>query len=649
VTQTDAVHGSPDSDRPVGNGAVSDATDQSRMIEEALEVADLNALRVTLLQLTGDPELRDMPLESVPIRNGRVWVTMVHRDHQDRLKDIARDYLLRDHGPAPAPPDRTAAIDLLQNFVGRDIPPAELPMALDSLALSDFPRDLGVSLNPGVEVPDDFHVTIIGAGISGMAMAIYLQRAGLPFTIVDRAPRFGGTWVINHYPRLRIDVSGYMYQYSFAPYKWRSQYPSRAEIIEYADWIADRYDLRANARLSTSVQEATWDAESARWTVRLSDGTAHTSNFVVSASGLFNAPNTPNIPGLAEFGGKTVHTAAWDDGCSVDGKTVALIGNGSSGTQLMPWLADHATKLFAFQRTAQWIVPPVLPYDSDVAPGLHWLFENLPFYHNWHVYAVQEVGIQGQLGHEVDPEWFAKHGSLSEHNDALRASLEGYIREQLEGRPDLIEKSIPKAAPLSRRLIVDNGWYKALKLPNVELVTDGIVSVDKTGINTRDGKHYDIDVLVLGSGFEVSNYFWPVQYRGEGGRTLEEAWRQDGARAYLGMSYPDFPNFFSCYGPNSHPRSGGFHSWTESWARYVTTMIVTMLNAGSKSLKVKREPFEAFNDGLDEEFKKVVWGVMPSGGYYINPQGRPGVHMPYRSQDYYAMLAEPKFEDYDTA
>jgi len=620
---------------------------QAQIVAEAVEVADLNALRVALLQLTRDSELRDMPLESVPIRNGRVWVTMVHHEYRARLKEIARDYLGRRPWDAPPAPDKATAIGLLRNFVGRDIPEDELPMALDSLALSEFPRDLTVSLKPGVSVPEDFHVTVVGAGMTGMAMAVYLGRLGIPYTVVERASRFGGTWTNNHYPRLRIDVSGFMYQYSFAPFKWRSQYPTQAEILEYADWIADRYDLRPSTRLNTSVEDATWDAESARWTVRLSDGTSHTSNFVVSASGLFATANTPNIPGLSDFAGKVVHTAKWDDETNVDGKAVALIGNGSSGTQLMPWLAEHAAKFYAFQRTPQWIVPPVLPYNSDVSAGLHWLFENVPFYQNWHIYAVQEVGIQGQIGQEVDHEWYARTGSLSEHNDALRASLEGYIAEQLEGRPDLIEKSIPTAAPLSRRLIVDNGWYQALKRPNTDLVTTPITNVDASGINTADGIHRDIDVLVLGAGFDVSRYFWPVTYRGEDGVTLEEAWAEDGARAYLGMTYPGFPNFFSCYGPNSHPRSGGFHSWTEAWARYVTTMIITMLNEGAHSIKVKRESFEEFNEGLNEAFKTVVWGVVPSGGYYINPQGRPGVHMPYRSQKYYEMLANPNLSDYE--
>jgi 4-hydroxyacetophenone monooxygenase len=341
-----------------------------------------------------------------------------------------------------------------------------------------------------------------------------------------------------------------------------------------------------------------------------------------------------------------LHTAKWEDDFDPTGKTVALIGNGSSGTQLLPWLAEKADKVYAFQRTPQWIVPAAIRYDSEVSPSLYWLFDNLPYYRNWHIYSLQVAAVNVQDGHELDAEWFAKHGTLSKHNDDLRKNLEAYIGEQMAGREDLIKKSIPTPAPLSRRLIVDNGWYEALMQPNVELVTDRISDIDESAINTTNGDRYEVDAIVLGSGFDVGKYFWPVVYKGKSGVTLEEAWRRDGARAYLGMAYPDFPNFFSCYGPNSHPRSGAFHIWTEMWARHVSTLILTTLNRGAQSLAVRPEAFKAFNEAMDKRFDSLVWGAVPSGGYYINKQGRPGVHMPYRAEEYYDFLSNPKVADY---
>jgi 4-hydroxyacetophenone monooxygenase len=647
VTQSEAGTESTQLDHPhVSQSLETIAGDRSQIIADALEVADLNALRVTLYQLTGDPEVRNMPLESIPIRNGRVWQTVVHRDYQDRLKEIATNYLSGERQDVPQPPDQARARELLNLFEGKEVPESMIRLATENLAFAKFPAELSVGLEPGAAIPDDFHVTIVGGGHTGVALAIYLQRLGIPFTIVEKNPRFGGTWVANHYPNLRVDVPGFVYQYRFTPYNWRSYFPTQKEILEYADFVADRYGLRKHARFNTSVERAEWNADTHRWTVQLSDGTSLSSTFVISASGLFATACTPDIPGLSSFKGPLLHTAKWDDNFDPTGKTVALIGNGSSGTQLLPWLAKKANKVYAFQRTAQWIVPPLVPVDTKVSPSLHWLLDNLPYYRNWHIYSLQVVAVNAQLGHELDPAWYAEHGTLSKHNDALRRNLEAYIAEQMKSRPDLIEKSIPTSAPLARRLIVDAGWYKTLTRPNVGLVTDSISGIDASAINLTNGDRYEVDAIVLGSGFDVGKYFWPVVYKGESGVTLEEAWRRDGPRAYLGMSYPDFPNFFSCYGPNSHPRSGAFHAWTEAWARYVSTLIVATLNQGAQSVTVRRERLKEFNEAMDRRFNSLVWGAVPSGGYYINSHGRPGVHMPYRAEEYYDFLANPKVDDY---
>jgi 4-hydroxyacetophenone monooxygenase len=634
-------------ERPDSSGPLeAEMAHRSQIIAEALDVADLNALRITLYQLTGNLELREMPLETIAIRNGRVFQKIVHPDYQDRLKELAAQYLSQEHREIPPVPDQAGTLKLIALFEGQEVPEKMVRLATENLALADKPAELAVSLDPGVEIPEDFHVTIIGAGHTGVAMAIYMQQLGIPFTIVEKHDSFGGTWVKNHYPNLRVDVPGYVYQYRFIPYNWNSYFPSQNEIKEYANFVADRYGLRDHARLSTAVEKAEWDAETGRWTVGLSDGSSLSSNFVISASGLFANASMPDIPGISRFKGRVQHTAAWNDDFDATGKRIALIGNGSSGTQLMPWLAERADKLYAFQRTAQWIVPPLVPVTTKISPRLHWLMDNLHYYRKWHIYSLQVVAVNAQNGHELDPAWKAKHGTLSEHNDSFRANLKSYIAEQMEGRPDLIEKSIPASNPLARRLIVDAGWYRTLTRPNVELVTTGIAEIDETGIRTVDGEHYDLDAIVLGSGFDTAKYFFPVVYKGENGVTFDEAWRRDGPRAYLGMSHPEFPNFFSCYGPNSHPRSGSFHVWTEAWARYVSTLILSTLNKGAKSLKVQRRPFETFNEAIDERFKSLVWGAVPGGGYYINEHGRPGVHMPFRAEEYYELLANPKIDDY---
>jgi 4-hydroxyacetophenone monooxygenase len=635
-----------------GNGTTQPAVagNLSQIIADALEVADLNALRVTLYQLTGNPELRDMPLETIAIRNGRVFQKVLHHDYVGRLKEIATDYLSAKHGDIPARPNDARVLELLNLAEGKEIPEHMLRLAKENLALDNKPAPLSVGLDPDVKIPDDFHVTIVGGGHTGVAMAIYLQQLGIPFTIIEAHPSFGGTWVINHYPNLRVDVPGDVYQYRFVDYRWPNYFPSQKEIMKYADHVAELYDLKKVTRLNTSVEAAEWDAMTRRWNIHLSDGTTHSSNFIVNALGLFANASVPDLPGLHKFKGPKPHTAKWDDSFDPTGKTVALIGNGSSGTQLMPWLADKAKKVYAFQRTAQWIVPPLVPVDTKISPSLHWLMDNLPYYRKWHNYVMGLPALNVQDGQQVDHEWMAKHGTLSEHNAAFRENLLAYIEEQLEGRTDLILKSIPTMAPLARRLIVDAGWYKSLTRSHVELVTNPIAEIDETGIKMTNGTHYDLDAIVLGSGFDIGKFFFPVHYQGEGGKTFAEVWEKDGPRSYIGMSYPDFPNFFSTYGaPNSHPRSGSFHIWTEAWARYVSTLIITTLNQGAKSLKVRKDAFESYNEDMNKQFDKLVWSQVGDhdGGYYIDPKNhRPTVHMPYRSEVYYEMLATPKTEDY---
>jgi len=509
------------------------------VIAEALKVADLNALRVTLYQLTGSRELRDMPLKTIAIRNGRVFQKIVHPDYQLRLKEIATEYLLGEHGDAPPPPDDARILELLGLAEGKEISQHMVRLAAENLAIDDKPAALSVSLDPGVEIPHDFHVTVVGGGHTGVAMAIYLQELGIPFTIVEAHPSFGGTWVINHYPRLRVDVPGDVYQYRFVDYRWRSYFPSQKEIVEYADFVADRYDLRKNTRLSTSVKRGEWDAKTKRWNIHLSDGTTLSSNFVINALGLFANASIPNIPGLDKFKGPKPHTATWNDDFDPTGKTVALIGNGSSGTQLMPWLADRAEKVYAFQRTAQWIVPPLVPVDTEISPSLHWLMEYLPYYRKRHNYSMQLPALNVQEGQQVDHEWLAQHGTLSEHNAAFRENLLAYIEEQLGHCKDLIKKSIPTMAPLARRLIVDSGWYKALMRHNVELITDPIGDIDETGVKMAHGEHYDLDAIVLGCGFDIGKFFFPVVFKGEGGVTFADLWKKDGPQSYVGMSYPE--------------------------------------------------------------------------------------------------------------
>ena len=403
-------------------------------------------------------------------------------------------------------------------------------------------------------------------------------------------------------------------------------------------------------QFNTEVIAARWNEERATWTVTLrrTDGveTQATANFLITGSGLFSTPNMPDIPGIEGFQGKICHTTHWDHNYDYAGQRIAQIGTGSTGVQLMPALARAAEQLSVYQRSANWIAPTE-GYRASVPDETRWLFDNLPYYWNWYCYSAFDTSLGLQNAQTYDHEYRRKHGGVSEANDRVKAMLTEYIRSQLGDRNDLIAKCMPNHAPLGRRLVVDNGFYEALRLPNVELVTEGIERITAHGIVSRDGVERPFDMIVLAAGFKVSKYLWPVQYDGRGHATLEKAWAKDGARSYLGMTMPGFPNLFMMYGPQGQPRSGGFYSWAEIWARYAVGMIVKTVEGGWRSAEVKREIFDDYNSRLDEAMKEILWEVEGAGSYFNNEFGRSQVNIPFRTEDYHAMVVDPNLQDYE--
>lgn len=245
-----------------------------------------------------------------------------------------------------------------------------------------------------------------------------------------------------------------------------------------------------------------------------------------------------------------------------------------------------------------------------------------------------------------DNDWTSQGGLINKRNDALRAALTDYMKSEIGDRPDLVAKMMPDYAPMVRRLVVDNGFFQTLKRDNVELVTDRIDRITENGILTKDGKHREFDVIVLGAGFKTSQYLWPVDYVGREGMTLQEAWQKDGARSYLGMTMPKYPNLFTLYGPNHQPRGGSLYSYGEIWARYAVASIVGMIERDAWSMEVKPEVFAEYQDRLDAQNRKLIWESTGSS-YYVNEHGRQAVNMPWTTAEYHPMIAKPHLEDFD--
>jgi 4-hydroxyacetophenone monooxygenase len=620
-------------------------------LRRSLALADPNALRLALYQLTRDPALAAMNAEGTQLWAGALFTYTLAAEHHEEVRARAFDYFSRhlDEPIDPAALGEDRIRETMELFGHGPLSPSEFRFGVEEAAFAEFPR--GVEWSAGKpQQADQYHVLVVGAGISGLSAAVHLKQLGIPFTLVERQDNVGGTWNFNNYPEARVDSTSMVYQYKFVKrYPWTEFFASGPETKRYLQHVAERFGIDEHAIFNTDVIGAEWDDEAGQWQVRIrtrgdAERTLH-ANFIISASGLFSTPKLPDIPGIETFDGTVRHTTDWQDGETLAGRRVAQIGTGASGAQLMPYLARHADHVTVFQRTANWVLP-MEGYRDQVPDDMQWLFENVPLYWNWYSYGMHFLNTQLEGLQEFDADWVARGGSINERNDTLRENVTAFIKDRLKERPDLIEKVLPSYPPLARRPTVDNGWYDALLRDNVDLVTSPIDHVTPDAVVTRDGASHPCDLIICAAGFQTTRYLWPATYVGRAGTTLDTLWSKDGPRAHLGMTLPGFPNFFMFYGPSSQGRAGSFYSMAELWTRYALKAIVQVVEAGAKSIEVTPEAYQASNEQLDLQNKKVIWEAMGKGFYYLTEQGRSVVNSPYPTVKVHEMLYAPDPAEY---
>lgn len=622
-------------------------------IRRALDDADLNALRLSLYQATGDESLLQVGLDQVSMYGGALSQTVLAGASAETVQAKALEFLL--HKPADFPVTKPGDADLrrmYEAFRNEPLTDKDWSYRRDLAAFDDHPR---LARWPGAKpsIPDGFEVAVIGSGFGGIAMGVQLEHLGIPFTIYERRAELGGTWSINAYPDVRVDTTNFLYQFFFEKnYPWTEYFARADEVRGYLEHVAKKYGVYEHIRFSSEVTEAVFDEGSGRWTLEVvTDGEPKkiTATAVVSATGTFATPKRLDTPGIEEFRGEIVHTAECTGDERLDGRDVAIIGNGSSGVQMMSYIQKRARSVGVFQRTPQWISPRDR-YGEAISPETRWLLDTMPYYWNWYCYSIATMRLGGQILQEPDPEWQASGGLVNAANDAYRDSLTEYVKSKLPGRPDLWDKLIPRHAPMARRLIVDNNWYSSLLEDNVELVTEGIERFTPTGIRTVDGTERPYDLVFEATGFTVQKYLWPTVYRGLGGVEIEKRWSDPeygGPRAYLSITVPDFPNLFMIYGPNSQNRAGSLIVWIETWSRYIAEALVTLIEGGHRYLTVRQDVFDDYNKRLDEAMLSLIWYDEGSKhrNYYVNEFGRQQVNVPWRLEDYHQLLE--KFEPGD--
>ncbi|WP_403021162.1 flavin-containing monooxygenase [Salinibacterium sp. GXW1014] len=629
-------------------------------MRENVQHANANVLRAVLYVMTGNPVLAQMRTIELERRGGAFIEQMLSDADASAVRELAVEFLSA--GAAGQHPGDLTSLGVDQQriaeavgfLIGRRPTSAELRLGMRELGLEEA-AGVPSSRAAWTGSPDlsGWRVLVVGTGFSGIGTAARLQALGIPYSVVDKQARIGGTWERNQFPESRVDTTSFVYQFSFMErYPWAEHYAPQEQVREYLEHVAEVSGVTEHVRLNTEVVEGRFNAERGVWELLLrgTDGTEwrEEANFVVSASGLFSTPKRPDFAGADLFEGPIIHSAQWDSSFDPAGKRVAIVGNGSTGVQILPWLARHAEHVTVFQRTPQWI-SPLERYKEPVSEELQWLHDNVPLYWKWSCYNARLV--RGTLGdaQEYDHAWRAAGGKVSRRNDGLRENLTEYIASKLGAHPELVSACTPDYAPLARRLVVDNGWYDAVLQDNVDLVTTGVAALHERAIEGGDGTVVDCDALILATGFDAEQYTLPAQYYSPSGRTLEEAWAEDGPRAYAGLEVPGFPNLYIMYGPNGQPRGGSLVAALELWIDHVCRQIVTTVESGNRWSSVSEDAFENYNRCMDEELERLIWaGEAPKErNYYVNSFGRQNVNMPWRLHDYAQILWRSPFETHE--
>ncbi|MFK0251885.1 flavin-containing monooxygenase [Amycolatopsis azurea] len=461
-----------------------------------------------------------------------------------------------------------------------------------------------------------YDAVVVGAGFGGMGAAIQLNRLGYDnLLILERESDLGGTWHVNRYPGLAVDIPSATYSYSFEPNPhWSRLFAPGAELKRYAEHVADKYRLRRYMRFGSVVTGAVWDEANAHWTVSLAEGEPVTAKYLLTATGFLSQPKKPDIAGIDTFGGKVIHTTAWDDGYDLAGKRVAVIGTGATAVQLIPEIAKVARDLTVYQRTPIWVSPKL---DFPVPKAVRRAFAAVPFTQRvarlTGTALLELMMVSGVLHYK----------QLPAANQLGKLWCQAHLRRQVRD-PGLRAELTPRYSFGCKRPTFSNEYYPAFTKDHVHLETTSIAKIDQTGIETADGRRRDIDVLVLATGFDLWEANFPaVEIIGRDGRDLGKWWRENRFQAYEGVAIPKFPNFISLNSPYSY--SGlSYFTTIETQMRHMDRLFGAMRRRGATEFEVTQEANDAFLDRMTERLGDSIFTLgncAPANSYYFNPHG----------------------------
>jgi cation diffusion facilitator CzcD-associated flavoprotein CzcO len=479
----------------------------------------------------------------------------------------------------------------------------------------------------------DVKVAIAGAGLSGLGAAIALREDGIEdFVVLERAGDLGGTWRDNGYPGCSCDIPSVLYSYSDEPNPgWTSAFAGQAEIWAYMRDVARRHDVGAHMRYGHEIREARWDSGSDRWQITTSGGD-FTAEILISATGALADPVIPELSGLDRFAGTVFHSARWDHEHDLTGRRVAVVGTGASAIQFVPEIQPEVAHLDLFQRTPPWVLARSNPEIPE----------------RWRRRFARHPGLLASVRRFVFSLYETFHYGFK--HPAVMKLVERRARANIGQQvadPTLRAKLIPDYRLGCKRILGSNTWYPALAQDNVDVITAGISEVTPDGIIDADGAHHEVDTIIFGTGFHVTDMPFAERVRGRAGTTLAERW-QGSPQAHLGLAVAGFPNLFMLLGPNTGLGHNSVLLMIEAQIAYVRQALQYRHDHGVATLEATALAQRQYVAQLDRDTDGSVWTAGGCLSWYVDASGRNSTLWPGSVREYQRRLARFEIGDYTT-
>jgi cation diffusion facilitator CzcD-associated flavoprotein CzcO len=476
-----------------------------------------------------------------------------------------------------------------------------------------------------------FDTIVVGAGFAGIGAAIKLEEAGFDdFVVLEKSDNLGGTWRDNTYPGCACDVPSAVYSFSFAQNPdWSRGFAEQPEIQEYLERTASDHGVGRRIHYRTEVREATWNPADQLWQLDTSAG-GYTARVLIAGAGPLHEPNLPDLPGLESFEGKAFHSARWDHEYDLAGKRVAVLGTGSSAIQFVPEIQPKVEHLYLFQRTAPWVLPKP---DRRVSKIERTLYRRLPLAQRALRAALYNTQELIQLA-QRRPAVMNRVGKL----------MIRHMHRQVKD-PELRRALTPNFTLGCKRMLLSNTYYRALTQPNATLVPHGVTEIRTHAVVGADGVEREVDAIIFGTGFHVTDPPIAERVRGADGRSIADHW-QGSPRAYLGTTVAGFPNFFLLIGPNLGNGHSSAIVLIEAQLRYILDALRTMRERDAVTVEVRRDVQAAYNERVQKALANTVWNAGGCKSYYLDRNGTNSTIYPWTTLDLRRRTARFDAKDY---